>query len=316
MNTAQPEKTISHNHEALHPHDHSANKKALLASFLMITGFMIIELIGGLVSHSLTLLSDAGHMMSDSISLGLSFTALVVGSRVPADNDKTFGYRRFEILAALFNGVLLLIISAWIIYEAVSRLARPVEVASFGMLIVASAGLLVNLAVAWMLMRGETKDNLNIKSAFIHVLGDLLGSAGAIAAALMIALFGWQLADPIASVIVSLIILKSGWQVTRASINVLMESKPDNLDLEEVRSRIGEVEGVRGLHDLHIWTITSGFLSLSCHLTVDDQADRDAVLRKVELILEPYNLDHSTIQIEGQAFADCHTDCACQKRHA
>ncbi|GGL46619.1 cation transporter [Sporolactobacillus putidus] len=316
MKTAHSEKTIPHNHEILHHHSHSANKKALLAGFMLITGFMIIEIIGGLVSHSLALLSDAGHMLSDSVSLGLSFTALVVGSRVPADNNKTFGYRRFEILTALFNGVLLLIVSAWIIYEAILRLMYPVKVAGTGMLIVASAGLLVNLAVAWMLMRGETKENLNVKSAFAHVLGDLLGSAGAIAAALMIGFFGWTIADPLASVIVSLIIVKSGWQVTRVSINILMESRPDNLNIEEVRNRIIEVEGIRGIHDLHVWTITSGFLSLSCHLTVDDRADRDEMLRKVEQVLEPYNLDHSTIQIEGTAFSGCHTDCAGGKQHA
>ncbi|MDD9148599.1 cation diffusion facilitator family transporter [Sporolactobacillus sp. CQH2019] len=310
MKTAHTEDSVAHNHEILHAHDHSANKKALLAGFLLITGFMVIEIIGGLLSRSLALLSDAGHMLSDSISLGLSLIALIVGSQVPADNNKTFGYRRFEILTALFNGILLLIISVWIIYEAILRLRHPVEVAGSGMLIVAFAGLVVNLAVARILMHGETEENLNVKSAFVHVLGDLFGSVGAIAAALLIGFFGWEIADPIASVVVSLIIVRSGWQVTRASINILMESRPDNLNVEEIRSRIMEVDGIRGIHDLHVWTITSGFLSLSCHLTVDKRADRDEMLRKVERVLESYNLGHSTIQIEGTDFSDCHTDCA------
>ncbi|WP_420852753.1 cation diffusion facilitator family transporter [Sporolactobacillus pectinivorans] len=293
-----------------HAHGHSANRNALLVSFLMITGFMVVEFIGGLFSHSLALLSDAGHMLSDSISLGLSFTALLVGAKVAANNKKTFGYRRFEILSALFNGVLLLAISSWIVVEAVLRFSRPVEVASTEMLIIAVIGLFVNLAVAGILMKGEAKENLNVHSAFIHVIGDLLGSVGAIAAAVVIALTGWQLADPIASIIVSLIILKSGWQVARESVNILMESKPDNLNLDEIRLAVSGIDGVASLHDLHVWTITSGFLSLSCHLKVTEGADRDEVLRNVERILGNYNLEHSTIQIEGINYADCHSDCA------
>lgn len=294
-----------------HPaHHHTGNQKALLLSFVLITVFMIVEFAGGLISHSLALLSDAGHMLSDSISLGLSFAALVAGSRLPADNRKTFGYRRFEILSALFNGVLLLVISAVILIEAIRRFSSPVQVAGTEMLVIAVIGLVINLIVAWILGHGESKQNLNVRSALLHVIGDLLGSVGAISAAIVINLTGWQPADPIASVLVSLIILRSGWQISRSAINILMEGKPEELDVDEIGKKIRAVRGVTNLHDLHIWTITSGFFSLSCHLKVADEVNRDEVLRQVEHILEPYHLEHSTIQIEGAAYADCHSDCA------
>jgi cobalt-zinc-cadmium efflux system protein len=296
--------------EPVHPHQHTGNQKALFLSFLLITLFMIVEFAGGLISHSLALLSDAGHMLSDSISLGLSFAALFAGSRLPANNRKTFGYRRFEILSALFNGVLLLVISAVILIEAIRRFSTPVQVAGTEMLAIAALGLVVNLVVAWILGGGESKQNLNVRSALLHVIGDLLGSVGAISAAIVINLTGWQPADPIASILVSLIILRSGWQVSKSAVNILMEGKPEELDVDEIREKIRAVDGVTDLHDLHIWTITSGFLSLSCHLKVTDGVNRDEVLRQAEHILEPYHLEHSTIQIEGVAYSDCHSDCA------
>jgi cobalt-zinc-cadmium efflux system protein len=299
-----------------HHHHQTSNQTALLAGFLLITGFMIVEAVGGLLSNSLALLSDAGHMLSDSISLGLSFTALMVGSKIPANQTKTFGYRRFEILAALFNGVLLLVLSVWIIYEAFQRFSHPAPIHSGSMLVIAFIGLIVNIFVAWILSGGENKENLNVRSAFVHVLGDLLGSAGAIVAAVLIYLFGWEFADPLASLIVSAVIIRSGWQVLRDSINILMEGKPDNLDLEEIRNRICGVEGVISLHDMHIWTITSGFLSLSCHLIVADRTDRDRILNDVQHILSDYHLMHSTVQIEGTTFETCFSDCAHQKKKA
>jgi cation diffusion facilitator family transporter len=304
-------KRSGHEHQA---HSHTENQKALFFSFLLITCFMIVEFIGGLLSHSLALLSDAGHMLSDSISLGLSFIALVAGSRLPANSRKTFGYRRSEILSALFNGVMLLVISIVILIEAVRRFSSPVKVAGTEMLVIAVIGLLINLVVAWILGSGESKKNLNVRSAWLHVIGDLLGSIGAITAAVVINLTGWQSADPIASILVSLIILRSGWQVSKSAINILMEGKPDELDVDEVREKICAVQGVTDLHDLHIWTITSGFLSLSCHLKVADGVDRDQVLRQTERILEPYHLEHSTVQIEGLTYSDCHSDCACVRK--
>lgn len=180
-----------------HDHTHGANKKTLMISFIIITVYMIIEAIGGFLTNSLALLADAGHMLSDSISLGVGLLAFILGEKA-ADYSKTYGYKRFEILAAVFNGVTLVLIAIYIFYEAYQRFANPPEVASTGMLIIATIGLLVNILVAWLLMRGgDTKENLNIRAAFLHVLGDLLGSVGAIIAALMIIFFNWGWADPL-----------------------------------------------------------------------------------------------------------------------
>ncbi|MCL1631883.1 cation diffusion facilitator family transporter [Sporolactobacillus sp. CPB3-1] len=303
---------LKHNHESGLSH-HADNQTVMLFSFLIITGFMIVEMIGGLLSHSLALISDAGHMLSDAVSLGFSLIAMLVGAKVPVNNRKTFGYRRFEILAALFNGVLLLVISFWIVIEAILRIRRPVSVAGGEMMVIAFLGMLVNIVVAVILMRSREKDNLNVRSAFLHVIGDLLGSIGAIIASMLIIFFGWNLADPIASIVVSVIILKSGWGVARDAINILMESKPDHIDIEDVRRAIQALEGVDGVHDLHIWTITSGFFSLSCHVTVKENVNRDQLLEKIESLLGNYHLDHSTIQIESIHFLSCHSDCAHQK---
>src|SRR5699024_9429977 len=185
---------------------HGANKKALMISFIIITVYMIIEAFGGFLTNSLALLSDAGHMLSDSVSLGVGLLAFTLGEK-GADYSKTYGYKRFEILAAVFNGVTLVLISLFIFYEAVQRFMDPPEVASGGMLLVAVIGLLVNLLVAWILMRGDTEHNLNLKAAFLHVMGDMLGSVGAIIAAVSIMLFGWGFMDPLASVIVAVLIL-------------------------------------------------------------------------------------------------------------
>lgn len=216
---------MGQSHDHGHSHHGTSNQKAMGWSFLIISVFMVAEAVGGLLTNSLALLSDAGHMLSDSTALGLSYLAIKFGSK-KADYDKTYGYRRFEILAAFLNGIVLLAISVYIIYEAVQRFFEPPDVVSGGMLAIAALGLAVNVIVAFILHRGEDKDNLNVRSAFLHVIGDLLGSVGAIIAALLIMFFDWSLADPIASLIVAVLIIISGWRVTRDSYNVLMEGAP------------------------------------------------------------------------------------------
>ena len=284
-----------------HDHSHDANKRTLFIAFLIITFFMIIEAIGGFLTNSLALLADAGHMLSDAISLGVAVIALTLGERV-ANYSKTYGYKRFEILAAVFNGVTLILISGFIFYEAIGRFQDPPEVASFGMLAIATIGLLVNILVAWMLMRsGSTKDNLNIRAAFLHVIGDLLGSVGAIVAALLMIFFDWGIADPLASVIVAVLILISGWRVTKDSLHVLMEGTPVNVNLEEIVARIKAFDEVEGIHDLHAWTITSGMNALSAHVVVDGNMtvfECQELLHKIEDELEENNIGHVTIQIE------------------
>ncbi|MCD0584642.1 cation transporter, partial [Staphylococcus aureus] len=235
-----------------HNHTHGANKKTLMISFIIITGYMIIEAIGGILTNSLALLADAGHMLSDSISLGVGLLAFILGEKA-ADYSKTYGYKRFEILAAVFNGVTLVLIAIYIFYEAYQRFTDPPEVASTGMLIIATIGLLVNILVAWILMRGgDTKENLNIRAAFLHVIGDLLGSVGAIIAALMILFFNWGWADPLASVIVAVLVLISGWRVTKDAVHVLMEGTPKNVEIDAVIKIIESIPGVNNMHDLHV----------------------------------------------------------------
>ncbi|ASK64280.1 cation-efflux pump [Virgibacillus phasianinus] len=273
-----------------------------MISFIVITCYMVIEAFGGFITNSLALLSDAGHMLSDSISLGVGLLAFTLGEKV-SNYSKTYGYKRFEILAAVFNGVTLLAISLYIFYEAFQRFTDPPEVASTGMLTIAAIGLLVNIFVAWMLMRGDTKENLNLRAAFLHVLGDLLGSVGAIIAALLIMFFNWGWADPLASVIVAILVLISGWRVTKDAIHVLMEGTPKNVDLDEIIKLMKNVPGIMGIHDLHVWSITSGQNALSCHAVVDGDLsiqESQELLLSIEHELEHKGVGHVTIQMENK----------------
>ena len=223
---------MTHDHQ--HSHSHSANKKTLTISLVTITIYMAVEFIGGLLTNSLALLADAGHMLSDAISLFIALMAFTFSNKV-ADYGKTYGYKRFEILAAVINGATLILVSAYIIYEAVERFQNPHQIASRGMLIIAFVGLLVNILVAWIMMRGaDVKENLNMRGAYLHVISDMLGSVGAIIAAILIMFFGWGWADPLASVLVAVLVLRSGYLVTKSSVHVLMEGTPDNVDAEKV----------------------------------------------------------------------------------
>jgi cobalt-zinc-cadmium efflux system protein len=291
-------------HDHGHDHTHGANKRVLLISFLIITSYMIVEAIGGLLTNSLALLADAGHMLSDSISLAIALIAFKLGEKV-ASKSKTFGYRRFEILAAVLNGVTLIVIALFIFYEAIHRFANPPEVATTGMLIVSSIGLAVNILVAWIMMRGgDVEENLNMKGAYLHVLSDMLGSIGAIAAALLIMFFGWGWADPLASVIVAILVLRSGYFVSKSGLHVLMEGVPQNVEMNDIIGTIRNAEGVLSVHDLHVWSITSGLNALSCHAVVDDKmtiAESEQLLRKIEHDLLHQNIHHITIQLETSA---------------
>lgn len=293
---------MGHDHGHSHSHTHGANKKTLMISFVIITGYMIIEVIGGLLTNSLALLSDAGHMLSDSISLGVGLLAFTLGEKA-ADYSKTYGYKRFEILAAVFNGVTLALIAIFIFYEAFQRFANPPEVASTGMLIIGFIGLLVNILVAWILMRGgDTKENLNMRAAFLHVIGDMLGSVGAVVAALLIMFFNWGWADPLASVIVAILVLISGFRVTRDSVHVLMEGTPRNINLDDIINTFKKIPGIIDIHDLHVWSITSGQNALSCHAVVDGNLsiqESQQLLQTIEHQLEHIGIGHITVQLEN-----------------
>jgi cobalt-zinc-cadmium efflux system protein len=293
---------MGHNHG--HDHTHGANKKVLLVSFIIITIYMIVEAIGGFLTNSLALLADAGHMLSDAISLGIALIAFTLGEKA-ANHSKTYGYKRFEILAAVLNGVTLILIAIYIFYEAIERFQNPPDVASSGMLIIATIGLLVNILVAWIMMRGgDVEENLNMRGAYLHVISDMLGSVGAIVAALLIMFFGWGWADPLASVIVAALVLRSGYFVTKAGLHVLMEGTPQNVNIDDVVQTIQNTKGIKSVHDLHVWSITSGLNALSCHAVVDDQmsiAESERLLHQIEHDLEHQNIHHVTIQLETSA---------------
>lgn len=289
-----------HNHNHHHDHTHGANKKALTISLILISSFMIVEVIGGVLTNSLALLSDAGHMLSDAISLAVALAAFKMGEKA-ADSARTFGYRRFEILAAVFNGVTLIVIAVFIVVEAAGRFVNPPEVATTGMLIIAVLGLIINIIVAKILMSGDTHDNLNMKGALLHVFGDLLGSVAAIVAALSIMFFGWGFMDPLASVIVAILITVSAFRILRQSLNVLMEGVPDNIDVDTVINKINNVEGVEDAHHLHLWSISSGMNAMSVHVVVNGTLkvhETQKIIQRIDEQMKHENIEHVTVQVE------------------
>ena len=261
---------------------------------------MIVEIIGGFVANSLALLSDGFHMLSDTISLGVALVAFIYAEK-NATQTKTYGYKRFEVLAALFNGVTLFIISIMIIIEAIRRFFAPPEVQSQEMFIISMVGLIVNVIVAVLMFRGgDTSHNLNMRGA-LHVLGDLFGSIGAIVAALLIWGFNFTVADPIASILVSLIILKSAYGIAKSSLNILMEGTPSDVDLEAVIRTITKDKRIQNVHDYHVWTISNDMNALSCHAVVPEHLtveECESLLETIEHDLLHQNVQHMTIQLE------------------
>lgn len=288
-----------HSHGTSHGHgpDRSAGKRALKIAFALTTGFMVAEVIGGIISGSLALLADAAHMLSDSASLLIALGAIWLAEK-PATLRRSFGYQRAEILAALLNGITLVIVSVWILVEAYHRLEDPPEVLGGTMLAVAVVGLVVNVIAAWVLSRGGG-DSLNLAAALRHVLADLAGSVGVIVAAVVILLTGWEQADPVVGALIGVLVLASAWPVLRDSVRILLEQAPAGIDPEEVEGAIRGVPGVVDLHDLHLWTITSGFPALSVHVLVEPDSDCHDRRREIERVLaDRFGLDHTTIQTD------------------
>lgn len=294
--------THSHHGHDHHHHVHTNNKRVLAISFSLITLFMIVELLGGFFANSLALLSDGIHMLSDAFSLGLALFAFKYAEK-HATYQMTFGFKRFEILAALFNGLLLFAISIGIMIEAIKRFASPEKVMSQEMLIISIIGLIINIVVAWMMLKGgDTHHNINMRGAFLHVLGDLLGSVGAIVAAILIWAFNWTIADPIASLLVSVLLIKSSIGLMKDSINILMEGSPKDINIDTVVSTLLIEKEIQNVHDCHIWTISNDLNAFSCHAVVDDQMsikECEALLNRVEHQLQLLNINHMTIQLES-----------------
>jgi cobalt-zinc-cadmium efflux system protein len=280
-----------------HAHGRGADRRALTAVLALTATFMVAEVIGGLLTGSLALLADAGHMLSDTFSVALALAAFWLADR-PATPDRSFGFKRAEILAALFNGVTLVAISIWIFVEAFRRLQDPPQILGGWMLAVAAAGLLVNVLAALILSRSGG-ESLNMRGAFRHVVADLLGSVGAISAALIIIFTGWRYADPLISALIGLLVLASSWRLLRESVGILLEMSPPGIDANEVGRAMAAVPGVREVHDLHVWTITSGFPALAAHVLVGEDENCHARRRDLEAVLrEEFGIDHTTLQVD------------------
>ena len=258
----------------------------------------------GLFTNSLALLSDSGHMLSDASSLLLSLVAIWFASR-PVSPHKSYGFYRFEILAALFNGVTLFVIAGFIVWEACGRFLEPPTVSSRPMMIIALIGLLANVISAWSLMKkGDVENNVNLRSAYLHIISDALGSVGAIIAGIVMLVFEWYIADPIISIIVAFLILKSAWGIIKHTVHILMEGTPLAIDQVEVKNALEEIDGVIDVHDLHIWTITSGLDSLSCHMLIEDEKNSQEILQEaINTIKDQFKIEHTTIQIESSKIA-------------
>jgi cobalt-zinc-cadmium efflux system protein len=258
---------------------------------------MIAEAVGGWLTNSLALIADAGHMLTDVAALTLTLTAIWFGSR-PATSKKTFGYYRLEILAAFVNGIVLVLLSIWIIYEAVGRWQAPPEIHGMALTLIAIGGLIVNIIAAW-LLHADHKRDLNIRGAFLHVVGDMLGSVAAITAGLLIVWFGWLWADPLCSILISVIIIGGAWKLISDSVNVLLEGTPTHINLAAVESAILETNGVGGVHDLHVWTISSGMDALSAHITHSEKVHHSVLLAALrDRLHSSFGIDHLTIQME------------------
>ncbi|MEO5815920.1 MAG: cation diffusion facilitator family transporter [Gemmatimonadaceae bacterium] len=291
-----------HDHGHAHTHDDGANARRLVVVLVLTAIYMVAEVVGGLLSHSLALIADAGHMLSDVAALGLSVFAVFM-SRRPPTPARSYGYHRTEILAALANAATLIGISAWVCFEAYRRLNEPPEVAGRMVMLVATGGLVINLAGMWVLSGGRSS-NLNVHGAWLHVATDALGSIGTVIAGAAVAYLGWMWADPAASVIIAALVCWSAWALLKESLDVLMEGTPSGIDPAKVRDALVMVTGVQAVHDLHIWSITSGRISMSAHIAVDgSRPDRDVLPALCLTLRESFGITHVTLQLESECAA-------------
>jgi len=305
--------TIAHEHTHTNrTFDRTGSLKLALALTFV---YMFAEGIGGWLTNSLALIADAGHMLTDVAALSLTLGAIWFGSR-PATAKKTFGYYRLEILAAFINGIALVLLSIWVIYEAIQRWQSPPAINGLQLALIAGGGLVVNIVAAKLLHAGH-KHDLNLRGAWLHVMGDLLGSVTAIVAGVLIVAFGWLWADPLCSVLISLIIIFGAWRLIMESVNVLLEGTPAHISLASVKNTILETDGVAGVHDLHVWTISSGIEALSAHISHDESVVHSELLVKVrERLHGQFGIDHLTIQmetidLEAEAVYVCETGTKC-----
>jgi len=293
-------------------HEHGHARGSLKTAMAIAATFMVAEFLGGLYTNSLALLADAGHMLTDIAALSLSFFAIRFSTR-RATPRMTYGFYRVEILAALLNGVLLVLIALSIFYEAYHRFLNPEKVKAGWMLVIAIIGLCANLTSAWVLF-GKHRDSLNVRGAFFHVLTDAAGSFGAVIASIAILIGGYYVADPLTSALVALLILWSSWVLIRDAVDILLEGTPAHINIVSLREQLGHVDGVCSIHDLHVWTLTSGVLAMSCHVVaVTDSFNRTEILARLNGVArDGFHIDHTTIQIEeGNIPQELDESCNC-----
>ena len=291
----------------------SQQSQGLFIALGIVLVMMVAEIVGGLVSHSLALLGDAGHMLVDALALTISIFALNLAKR-PSTTKRTYGYHRIEIMAALANGVILSLVSVFIFYESYRRLINPPQVRTGMMLIIAILGLLANLAGIWLLRR-DREANMNIHGAFLHIAGDAISSVGVIAGAIIISITGKSIADPIIAIIIGIIILWGAFRLVRESSDILLEAVPGHIELEKVTEAIEGIKGVNKTHDLHVWTITSGIYALSTHIVVDDilvSHTSEIVADINRMLQERFNIAHTTLQVECAKGLACSEGLVCQ----
>lgn len=282
------------------------HRRALFITFTLVLGFMVAEIVGGLLTGSLALLSDAGHMATDALGLGMALAAITVASSGTATESRTYGLYRLEILAALANAILLFGVAAYVVFEAYRRLGDPPEIQSGWMLIVAIGGLIVNL-IGWRLLQEGAEESLNLEGALLEVLADLIGSVGVIVAAVLVRFLDWTLADPLVGAAIGLFILPRAWRLGRSALRVLVQAAPKHLDLDELRAQLHAVDGVDDVHDLHVWTLTSDMDVATAHLVTKTGVDPHPILDRSREILEvEHGIRHATLQVEP----DTHEGCA------
>jgi cobalt-zinc-cadmium efflux system protein len=282
-----------------HAHDHAraASRRALVVALALTASYTVVEVVGGVVAGSLALLADAVHMLSDNVALALALVAVWLAAK-PATPERSFGYKRAEVLAALANGVLLVALAIWIFVEAVLRLRDPGDVLGGWMLVIALIGLVVNIAAGIVLSRARDH-SVNVEAAFRHVFADLLGSVGVAVAAVVILTTGWVEADPLVSILIGVLVLASAWMILRDSTGILLESTPRGIDADDLGRRLASAPGVVEVHDLHVWTITSGFPALSAHVLVRPGEDCHARRRELEQLLRgEFGIEHTTLQVD------------------
>ena len=286
-----------HSHGKVEP----GHEKVLWIALALTSTFVIVEIVGALITSSLALLSDAAHMFTDAAALAIALAAIQIGKRI-ADQKRTFGYYRFEILAAAFNALLLFAVAIYILFEAYQRLRTPAEIQSMGMLIIAVAGLLINL-ISMRLLRAGSEKSLNMKGAYLEVWSDMLGSIGVIVAALIIRFTGWTWVDSLVGVAIGLWVLPRTWTLLKQSINILLQGVPQGIDLSVIESTLRGINGVKDIHNLHVWSLTSGKNVLSVHIVADlSQRTDQEILAEVDRNVHGFEITNTTIQIEAEGF--------------